>query len=47
LDSRPSAPFPITEGLGNAIAGQPIAIRFIDARKQREARISAIISLSC
>ena len=31
------APFPITEGLGNAIAGRPLNIRFIDARKQREA----------
>jgi hypothetical protein len=32
------APFPITEGLGNAIAGKPINIRFIDTRKQREAK---------
>jgi hypothetical protein len=31
------APFPVTEGLGNAIAGKPITIRFIDTRKQREA----------
>jgi hypothetical protein len=32
------APFPVTKGLGNAIAGHPITIRFIDARKQREAQ---------
>ena len=31
------APFPITEGLGNAIAGRPINIRFVDTRKQRQA----------
>jgi hypothetical protein len=35
------APFPITEGLGNAIAGQPINIRFIDTRKQREAKAAS------
>ena len=28
-------PFPITEGLGNAVAGRPLNIRFIDTRKQR------------
>jgi hypothetical protein len=32
------APFPITEGLGNAVAGRPINIRFIDTRKQRQAK---------
>jgi hypothetical protein len=31
------APFPITVGLGNAIAGRPFAIRFIDSRRQKQA----------
>jgi hypothetical protein len=30
-------PFPITEGLGNAIAGHPLNIKFVDRRKQKEA----------
>jgi hypothetical protein len=33
------APFPITDGLGNAIAGHPLNIRFIDARRQRQAEL--------
>jgi hypothetical protein len=48
------APFPITDGLGDAVAGHPLNIRFIDARKQRQAGLreagrlarSVIISLS-
>jgi hypothetical protein len=30
-------PLPITDALGNAIAGRPIAMRFADRRKQRQA----------
>jgi hypothetical protein len=30
-----STPFPITDAFGNAIAGRPLAIRFIDTRRQR------------
>jgi hypothetical protein len=29
----------VTDGLGNAIAGHPLNIRFIDARKQRDAEL--------
>jgi hypothetical protein len=31
------APLPLTDGLGGAIAGRPISIRFIDQRNQRGA----------
>jgi hypothetical protein len=30
-------PFPITDAFGNAIAGRPLAIRFIDTRRQKSA----------
>jgi hypothetical protein len=30
-------PFPLTDALGGAIAGRPLAIRFIDTRKQKGA----------
>jgi hypothetical protein len=31
------APLPFTEALGNAVAGQPFTIRFIDDRKLKQA----------
>jgi hypothetical protein len=31
------SPFPVTEGLGNAIAGRPLTITFVDGRRQRQA----------
>jgi hypothetical protein len=30
-------PVPVTEGLGNALAGRPLTIRFVDNRKLRQA----------
>jgi hypothetical protein len=33
----PCVAFPITDGLGNAVAGRPLNVRFIDTHKQREA----------
>jgi hypothetical protein len=30
-------PIPITDALGNAIAGHPLSIRLIDVRQQRRA----------
>jgi hypothetical protein len=38
------APFPITEGLGNAIAGRPLNIRFVDPRKQRQANTTRMLA---
>ena len=34
-------PLPFTEALGQAIAGRPLTIRFVDQRKQRSAERSA------
>jgi hypothetical protein len=30
-------PVPVTEALGNALAGRPLTIRFVDNRKLRQA----------
>lgn len=34
---RRCSPLPLSESLGNAIAGRPFTFRFIDTRKQRKA----------
>jgi hypothetical protein len=40
LDSLTAcAPLPFTAGLGGAVAGRPIVVRYIDDRKQPESRI--------
>jgi hypothetical protein len=36
------APLPFTEGLGNAIAGRPFTMRFVDSRKMKKAEYAHV-----